>query len=159
MTKYIKTAVTEFGQFNGSDEMCEKYGAEYELVSITDGDPNIPIDKQYQVAFHYWLKTLGAPLNIEIGDWIATGVNGEHWPVKDEIFRKTYKKLPKLTRSVSQYLEYCKEHWNLNDAFLNAEYLVPGNNGALEVFGYLSEHPDDFARAWLDGYEVAEVEE
>lgn len=149
MTKYIKTEIIEFEQFDGSDEMMDKYVIEewpYEMAEPDYSDN------------YFVIKTPEGNMFFAVGDWIATGVNGEHWPVKDEIFQKTYKKLPKLTRSVSQYLEYCKEHWNLNDAFLNAEYLVP-NNGALEVFGYLSEHPDEFARAWLDGYEVAEVEE
>jgi hypothetical protein len=140
MTKYIKTGTTEFEQFNGSDEMMDKYVIE-------------------EWPYNYFvIKTLEGNVFFAIGDWIATGVNGEHWPVKDEIFQKTYKKLPKLTRPVSRYLEYCKEHWNLNDAFLNAEYLVPNNNGALEVFEYLSERPDEFARAWLDSYEVVEAE-
>lgn len=27
---------------------------------------------------------------VDLGDWIIKGVNGEFYPVKDEIFRKTY---------------------------------------------------------------------
>lgn len=145
MTKYIKTGTTEFEQFDGSDEMMDKYVIEewpYEMARPDYSDN------------YFVIKTLEGNMFFAVGDWIATGVNGEHWPVKDEIFKKTYKKLPELTRPVSRYLEYCKEHWNLNDAFLNAEYLVPNNNDALEVLEYLSEHPEGFARAWLDGYEV-----
>ena len=26
----------------------------------------------------------------DIGDWIATGIDGEHWAIKDDIFKKTY---------------------------------------------------------------------
>lgn len=167
MTKYIKTGTTEFEQFDshkwdlGLEEATRDYPVKGQYFR-----------QKYEKARRKYCRETGVYNDttrgiycltqkqrqpIESGDWIATGVNGEHWAVKDEIFQKTYKRLPKLTRPVSRYLEYCKEHWNLNDAFLNAEYLVP-NNGALEVFGYLSEHPDDFARAWLDGYEVAEVE-
>jgi hypothetical protein len=147
MTKYIKTGTTEFEQFDGSDEMCEKYSIRKDTEYLISDDP-----LEYQIA-PYQIESLEGWLNLNVGDWIATGAEGEHWPVHDETFKKAYKKLPKLTRPVSRYLEYCKEHWSLNDAFLNAEYLVP-SNGALEVFDYLSEHPDDFARAWLDGYEV-----
>lgn len=155
MTKYIKTGTTEFEQFNET---------EWNRVYLDCSDPDeweakaskLGVDRYHG---YFIIPTKEGDMRIHDGDWIATGVNGEHWPVKDEIFKKTYKKLPKLTRSVSQYLEHCKERWNLNDAFLNAEYLVPNNNGALEVFDYLSEHPEDFSRAWLDGYEVAEVEE
>ena len=143
MTKYIKTGTTEFEQFNGSDEMIDKY----ELI-----------DAGTMLGIHHSPELyLTGSGKVDVGDWIATGVEGEHWPVHDEIFKKTYKKLPKLTRPVSRYLEYCKEHWNLNDAFLNAEYLV-SDKDAPEVFKYLSEYPDDFARAWLDGYEVEEEE-
>lgn len=140
MTKYIKTGATEFEQFDGSDEMIDKY----ELI-----------DAGTMLGIHHSTELyLTGSGKVDVGDWIATGVNGEHWPVHDEIFQKTYKRLLKLTRPLSRYLEHCKERWNLNDAFLNAEYLVPNNNDALEVFEYLSEHPEDFARAWLDGYEV-----
>ena len=147
MTKYIKTGTTEFEQFDETSEQCFKFG-------IIDKANLTSVESVAYGADRYTIPTLEGDMVIHPTDWIATGVNGEHWAVKDEIFQKTYKRLPKLTRPVSRYLEYCKEHWNLNDAFLNAEYLVPSNNGALEVFGYLSEHPDDFARAWLDGYEV-----
>ena len=145
MTKYIKTGTTEFEQFDGSDEMIGKYDIDPEQIG-----EGMPI---------YQLETLRGTIQIFIGDWIATGAEGEHWPVDDDIFKKTYKKLPKLTRPVSRYLEYCKEHWNLNDAFLNAEYLVPNDISAGEVLDYLSSHPEQFARAWLDGYEVEDDEE
>lgn len=150
MTKYIKTGTTEFEQFDGSDEMCEKYGIRPDM-----GTANVVTGK----TLYFLMPTLEGELSFEIGDWIATGVNGEHWAVKDEIFQKTYKRLPKLTRPVSRYLEYCKEHWNLNDAFLNAEYLVPNDISGGEVLDYLSSHPEQFARAWLDGYEVEDDEE
>ena len=29
-------------------------------------------------------------VELESGDWIATGSNGEHWPIADDIFRKIY---------------------------------------------------------------------
>lgn len=150
MTKYIKTTTTEFEQLDGWQKTFEKYGIRIESAD----DLSEAVLDELVPRGRYFLKTLEGELECHIGDWIATGVNGEHWAVKDEIFKKTYKKLPKLTRPVSRYLEHCKERWNLNDAFLNAEYLVPNNNDALEVFEYLSEHPEDFARAWLDGYEV-----
>ncbi|WP_333603522.1 hypothetical protein [Lactobacillus acetotolerans] len=153
MTKYIKTGTTEFEQFNETRDQCFKFG-------IIDKALLTSVESVAYGPDRYVLSTFGKGEDMVIypTDWIATGVNGEHWAVKDEIFKRTYKKLPKLTRPVSRYLEFCKAHWNLNDTFLNAEYLVPNNNGALEVFDYLSEHPDDFARAWLDGYEVVEVE-
>lgn len=37
------------------------------------------------------VKTLEGTMHANKGDWIITGVDGEQWPVKDSIFRKTYK--------------------------------------------------------------------
>ena len=36
------------------------------------------------------IKTLEGEMLGNIGDWLITGVNGEQYPCKDEIFRKTY---------------------------------------------------------------------
>lgn len=33
-------------------------------------------------------------MKAEKGDWIITGVNGEQYPVKPDIFEKTYEVLP-----------------------------------------------------------------
>lgn len=146
MAKYIKTGTTEFEQFNYEKWVYMRQDAYPMVFGDTAKDGGM-------MATNPLIKTLEGNMKIKDNDWIATGVNGEHWPVKDEIFQKTYKKLPKLTRPVSQYLEFCKAHWDLNNAFLNAEYLVSNKDGAVQL-DYLSEHPEDFARAWLDGYEV-----
>jgi hypothetical protein len=37
-----------------------------------------------------WIKTLEGTMNVIPGDWIITGVQGEKYPCKDEIFRATY---------------------------------------------------------------------
>ncbi|WP_282801151.1 hypothetical protein [Secundilactobacillus kimchicus] len=42
---------------------------------------------------HFVIPTPEGDMRISDGDWIATGVNGEHWPIKDEIFRKTYEEV------------------------------------------------------------------
>lgn len=39
---------------------------------------------------HGWIDTLEQGHRVCPGDWIITGVKGEHYPVKDEIFRLTY---------------------------------------------------------------------
>ncbi|MGE0769873.1 MAG: hypothetical protein AB7L90_25825 [Hyphomicrobiaceae bacterium] len=36
------------------------------------------------------IDTIEGPLKVSPGDWIITGVAGEHYPCKDEIFRQTY---------------------------------------------------------------------
>lgn len=37
-----------------------------------------------------WIRTLEGPLIVSPGDWIITGVQGEHYPCKPDIFDATY---------------------------------------------------------------------
>lgn len=39
---------------------------------------------------HGWVQTLEGGHIVCPGDWIITGVQGEYYPVKDDIFTKTY---------------------------------------------------------------------
>lgn len=34
--------------------------------------------------------TLEGTMTGEVGDWLITGVNGEQYPCKDDVFQKTY---------------------------------------------------------------------
>lgn len=36
------------------------------------------------------LRTLEGTFEVTAGDWIVTGIKGEQWPVKDDIFRESY---------------------------------------------------------------------
>jgi hypothetical protein len=38
----------------------------------------------------YWVGTLEGPMLVSDGDWIITGVSGEHYPCKPDIFAATY---------------------------------------------------------------------
>ncbi|MEO1782550.1 PGDYG domain-containing protein [Enterococcus diestrammenae] len=49
----------------------------------------IPVTAQ-QVTKRTVVQTIEGPLTAQPGDWIITGVEGEQWPVKREIFEKTY---------------------------------------------------------------------
>lgn len=40
-----------------------------------------------------WIHTLEGEMLVSPGDWIITGVNGEHYPCKPDIFAKTYEKV------------------------------------------------------------------
>jgi hypothetical protein len=39
------------------------------------------------------IHTLEGIMNISIGDWIITGISGERYPCKPDIFEKTYEKV------------------------------------------------------------------
>lgn len=38
----------------------------------------------------FYIETLEGRMKAEIGDWIITGVKGEHYPCKPDIFAATY---------------------------------------------------------------------
>lgn len=38
----------------------------------------------------HYIQTLEGRMTVEIGDWIITGVKGEHYPCKPDIFEATY---------------------------------------------------------------------
>jgi len=40
-----------------------------------------------------WIKTLEGEHIVTSGDWIITGVKGEHYPVKNDIFEMTYERV------------------------------------------------------------------
>ncbi len=48
-----------------------------------DMDPH-PMDEKY------WISTLEGPLHVSDGDWIITGVKGERYSCKPDIFEATY---------------------------------------------------------------------
>ena len=44
----------------------------------------------YQTYKEIDIKTLEGTMHANVGDWIITGVNGEQYPCKPDIFEKTY---------------------------------------------------------------------
>ncbi|KRM79436.1 hypothetical protein FC84_GL001612 [Lapidilactobacillus dextrinicus DSM 20335] len=143
--KYRKTALIEAEQYIGSPAQV----IEYNIVEIP---PIIGTDKPYE----YFIPTLEGPMELHAGDWIATGVNGEHWPIADDVFKKTYAKLPVIPYNVAAFIKLCKgSNIDLRDV------LYFENNGfdyvkedEARIGDWIADHQDKVARAWLDGYEV-----
>ena len=122
---YRKTATIKAEQFDGSQKMIEKY-------NIT---PPMPLDPDYTI------NTLEGDVVLGVGDWIATGINGEHWPIADNIFRKTYAELPVIPKSWADTIEEHKaNHYRLEKIFDTL------------IWNY--DEQELIARAWLDGYQV-----
>lgn len=48
----------------------------------------------YQTDWEMNIETLEGVMHAEPGDWIITGVNGERYPCKPDIFEKTYEPVP-----------------------------------------------------------------
>ena len=129
---YRKTGTIKAERFDNSREMAEKYHVEY--------------DEAYVLPFR--IETPDGWLGMEVGDWISTGANGEHWIIADDLFNKTYVDLPVIPKAVSEYINNAKaSHYELLDAMTEWTLDQP-------VFDWIHENSDTFARAWLDGYKV-----
>lgn len=48
---------------------------------------------EFQVGHQGWIQTLEGGHVVTPGDWIITGVKGEHYPCKPDIFEMTYEKV------------------------------------------------------------------
>ena len=48
------------------------------------------IIEAYQTDVDIYIDTLEGKMHASPGDWIITGVNGEQYPCKPDIFEKTY---------------------------------------------------------------------
>ena len=78
LKEYRKTATIKTEQFTGSLKQVTKY--KVHIVGPTSiGD-----------ASYYTLPTEEGDMVLHEGDWIATGIDGEHWAIANDIFRRTY---------------------------------------------------------------------
>lgn len=100
--EYRKTTTIKAEQFDVSLEMMKKYSITYAPFLILVAPPR------------YSLRTLEGYLEIKVGDWIATGEKGEHWAIKDDIFKRTYKlvkdqEMKKEEKAVTPVVKRVKE--------------------------------------------------
>ena len=56
--------------------------------------PDYTDDGKYLINFstrhRHCINTLEGRMDVQIGDWIITGIQGEHYPCKPDIFEATY---------------------------------------------------------------------
>ena len=77
LKEYRKTATIKAEQFTEEPGQVFKYGMFPDIDNRTN-------------EFQYFLPTKEGDMRINLGDWIATGEKGEHWAIKDDIFKQTY---------------------------------------------------------------------
>ena len=78
--KYRKTALIEAEQFDGSIKQITRY--KVHIVGPTSwGD-----------ASYFLLPTKEGNMRLNVGDYIATGVDGEHLAIDQDIFERTYER-------------------------------------------------------------------
>lgn len=143
---YRKTDTIKAEQFDGSNEMAKRYGAELYSESgygydAVEGEPD---------GDGYVLITPEGESLVRTGDWIATGVNGKHWPIEDSVFKQTYAELPLIPDYVADYINDMKSIGR--DIWGAMHYLLRSN----DINEYMEYNFETFARAWLDGYVVEE---
>ncbi|GEK64251.1 hypothetical protein LJA01_21540 [Lactobacillus japonicus] len=126
-------------QFDGSNEMVDKY----ELI-----DAGIMLGTHRSPELY-----LTGSGKVDVGDWIATSVNGERWLITDEVFKQKYKELPVIPENVAYIIKQAKKGdyklgWVFHATYLGIWRVSVGN--------WIRTHAETFARAWLDGYTVEE---
>lgn len=145
--KFYKHGTIIAEQFDGSEEMAERYGIQEYVRAMhqTEDGPKEQDSAQ--------IKTLEGWLDIEIGNWIATGVNGEHWPIADDIFSKTYKLMPVIPQTVGEYIKWGKTYGIPTYMMFSFKFVRAQGFSKLtdEVEDWIISNSDAFATAWLLG--------
>ena len=80
-----KPVVIEAVQFNPSDEHKMKLP---DGVIVTKFSPGA--DNYNYMGFEFGIETLEGTMTVMPGDWVITGVKGERYPCKPDIFAATY---------------------------------------------------------------------
>ncbi|AUV60167.1 hypothetical protein [Lactobacillus phage Semele] len=140
---YRKTTTIKAEQFDGSDEMIEKY----DIINTQLASTAIGFEGAY------FLPTMEGELRVNIGDWIASGVEDENWAIADDVFKKTYAELPVIPEYVADYIDMLKNNSDVINASIGA---IEYGWGSIKLTTWLDENGDTFARAWLDGYQIEE---
>src|SRR5699024_3094681 len=105
--EYKKVATIKAEQFTGSIDILDRYPIR--IVPSVFSKTGLPPEDDY------FLKTLEGELEIHIGDWIATGVNGGYWAIGDDIFKKAYQEV-KSSKKVVNVVQF--DTWNLDDSMM-----------------------------------------
>lgn len=129
---YRKTATINAEQFDGTKQNADQLGL-------------------FKYRGSWYLETLEGSMLVTNGYWIATGVNGEHWAIADDVFKKTYAELPVIPKDVASVIKQAKNRgYRLGWVFHNAYWGI----WRVSVSDWIKAHADMFSRAWLDGYVV-----
>lgn len=79
--EYRKKTTIKAEQFDGSIKQVTRYKAH--IVGPTSRGDNSC----------FLLPTKEGDMKLNVGDWIATGIEGEHWVIADDIFKRTYERV------------------------------------------------------------------
>lgn len=108
--KYRKIAMIKAEQFDCSTEMIVKYNIHANPEGHYFG--GVPLYEYELPIYEYELPTKEGNMEVHMGDYIATGFEGEHWVIKRSIFEKTYEPVQNITDC-----PYCHPDSNLLDSY------------------------------------------
>lgn len=57
----------------------------------------------YQTDKEMTIQTLEGPMHASVGDWIITGIRGEKYPCKPDVFDRTYEEVP-INTPITDYI-------------------------------------------------------
>lgn len=87
-----KPVVVQAEQYDGTLQCAARLCDDYDTISfeVTEGRD----DATLHWAGYLTVQTPEGPLLAAPGDWIITGVMGENYPVKPDVFERTYELVP-----------------------------------------------------------------
>lgn len=142
--KYLNTTIVNAEQFDGSDDMVDKY----ELI---DAGTMLGTHHSSQV----YLMGSG---RVDVGDWIVTDVFNHHELASDSCFKSKYIKLPVISKEVADWIELGKSKGISLDTALMI--LMAGRVEYPDIAGVSKwiwhYHMADLAIAWAIGYQLGD---
>lgn len=71
----------------------------YRKIATVEAEQFLPLDNKIPSGVvkssigHWTIETLEGTMIVRNEDWICTGIDGEKWAVKDDIFKRTYERV------------------------------------------------------------------
>jgi hypothetical protein len=110
----------------------------------------------------FYIETLEGRMRVEVGDWIITGVKGEHYPCRDDIFRMTYEPVEDGDYYSEEADDIEQSRARAADEVTDAQRLAwllpnlhPANFGMEFPGGYEWEDEADYLRKWRGAIDAA----
>lgn len=137
-TVFPKVESFKAAQFDGSDEMVEKY-------KMLDAGTMIGIHHSPEL----YLEGAG---KIVVGDWIVPCADGDFRIITNEDFAQKYADLPVIPKKVAAFIKAHKNvGFGLPDILSSSSLLGAVSKWLAEDY---DKHEETLCRAWLDGYLV-----
>ena len=83
-----KPVVVEAEQFLPNEEAIDKV-----MMLASQGKRKVVVNKHPDGKVEMFIETLEGVMEASVGDWIISGIAGEVYPCKHDIFYKTYERI------------------------------------------------------------------